>query len=67
MGNGLELMMERQSPESVLFQVGKMLEEQAVDKAIAATNAPEENTSGGIFQERHCLPRKGVRAPEPEA
>jgi hypothetical protein len=44
-----------------------MVEEQAMDKAVATTKAPEENTSGGIFEERHCLPGKEVRVPEPEA
>ena len=36
-------------------------------EAIASTDTPQENTGGGILQERDCSPGKDAAACQPEA
>ena len=44
-----------------------MVQKQAMAEAVSSADTPEQNTGGGIIEEGHRLPGKGVSAREPEA
>src|SRR6266567_1477317 len=44
----------------LLWQIGEVIKQEAVRKTVAAADATQQDTSGGLFQEAWSVPGKGV-------